>query len=68
MYATLIEVFTQQGKWDLLQTALQVKEWLEAQGVDPEVCVWGGCDVGVSVGERERERERERVGERERVV
>lgn len=41
-YATLVEVFTQQDKWDLLQTALQVKEWLEAQGVDPEVCVCVG--------------------------
>lgn len=37
-YASLVEIFTQQGQWDQLRTALQVKEWLEAQGVDPEVC------------------------------
>ncbi|PSC70893.1 hypothetical protein C2E20_5639 [Micractinium conductrix] len=34
-YATLCDVFAKQGKWDKLRTAVQVKEWMEAQGEDP---------------------------------
>lgn len=34
-YATLCDVFAKQGKWEKLRTAVQVKEWMEAQGEDP---------------------------------
>lgn len=36
-YAALQDVFARQGRWELVRSAQQVAEWMEAQGVDPQV-------------------------------
>ncbi|EFN56272.1 hypothetical protein CHLNCDRAFT_51958 [Chlorella variabilis] len=49
-YATLCDVFAKQGNWAKLRTAVQVKEWMEAQGEDPAQLTYAELMVRASEG------------------